>query len=100
MRIKNNLKNCDDDYSMVLIYDGQQGDTIIDGNTELSGNIIIKIRDLVISYLHIRLHNINAKYKIQPSKTETVTNITFHKITVSIESNKILEVTDDEGEMH
>ena len=99
MRIKSNKKNCDDDYSMVIIYDGQQGDTIIDRNTELSGNIIIKIRDLVISYLHIGLHNINAKYKIQPSKTETVTNITFHKITVRVESCKILGVTDDEGAM-
>ena len=34
---------------------------------------------------------------MEPIKTETVTNITFHKITEKIESCKVLEVTDDEG---
>ena len=34
------------------------------------------------------------------AKTETVTNITFHKITERIESCKILDVTDDETAIH
>ena len=32
--------------------------------------------------------------------TEPVTNTTIHKVTESIESCKILEVTDDEGSIH
>ena len=38
-----------------------------------------------------------AKYRINSSKTETVTNITINKITERIESNKILEDTGYEG---
>ena len=64
MKIKNNFKNCGDDSSMVLIYDGHLGDTIIARNTDLSGNIIMEIRDLVLSYLHIGLHTDNSKYRI------------------------------------
>ena len=41
---------------MVILYDKQLGDTIIVGNTDISGNIIIEIRDLVPSFLHIGLH--------------------------------------------
>ena len=64
---------------MVLICDDHLGDTIITGNTYLTGNIILESRDFVISYLHIGLHTGDAKY---------VTNITFHKITERIESFK------------
>ena len=57
--------NCGDESSMVLLYDGHlgdtMGDTIISGNTDLGGNIIPEIRDLVLSYLHIGLHNGEAK---------------------------------------
>ena len=48
--------NCGDESSMVLLYDGHLGDTIIDGNTEPSGNIIIKSIELVLSYPHIGIH--------------------------------------------
>ena len=66
---------------MVLQYEEHLGDTIISGNTDLSGNIILESRDFFLSYLHIGLHTGDAKYRIQPIKTETVTNINFHKIT-------------------
>ena len=49
------LKNCGDDYSMDLLYGGHLGDTIISGNTDLIVNIILEIRYLVLSYLHIGL---------------------------------------------
>ena len=47
--------NCGDESSMVLLYDYHLGDTIISRNTYLSENIIMEIRDLVLSYLHIGL---------------------------------------------
>ena len=94
------MKNCGDDSSMFLLCGGHLGDTIVDGNTDLSGNIILKSGYLVLSYLYFGLHNGYAKYSIWPSKTETVTNITLHKITERIESCKILEFTDDEGSIH
>ena len=75
------------------------GYTIITGNTYIIINIILESRGLVISSLHIGLNNGDAKYRIYSSKTENVTNITIHNITESIESNKMLEVTDDEGEI-
>ena len=49
---------------MVILYDGHLGDTTIAGKTDISGNIILEIRDLVISYLHIGLHTGHAKYMI------------------------------------
>ena len=55
MKIKM-FKNCGDDSRMVLLYDGHLGDTIITENTELSGNIILKIRHLILSYPHIGIH--------------------------------------------
>ena len=39
-------------------------------------------------------------YFIRNNRAETVTNITIHKNTERIESYKILEVTDEEGETH
>ena len=45
----------------VLLYDRYLGDTIIAGNTELSGNIILKIRNLVLSYQHIGTHTGDTK---------------------------------------
>ena len=36
--------NYGDDYSIVLLYDEHLGDTIIAGNTDLSGNIILESR--------------------------------------------------------
>ena len=49
---------------MVLIYDKIFGDTIIAKNTDLSGNIILESRDLVLSYLHFGLHTGDEKYRI------------------------------------
>ena len=49
---------------MVLLCDGHLGDTIIDGDIDLSGNIIMEIRDLVLSYLHNGLHTGDKKYRI------------------------------------
>ena len=54
-------KKYGDDYGMALLYDEHLGITIITGNTDLSGNIIMKIRDLVLSYLHIVLHTGDTK---------------------------------------
>ena len=49
---------------MVLLDDKHLRDTIIFKNTYISGNGIMKIRDLVLSYLHIGLHTGDAKYRI------------------------------------
>ena len=57
-------KNGGDNSSMVLLYDGHLGDTIISGDTDLSVNIIMESRDLVLFYLHIDINNRNAKYRI------------------------------------
>ena len=85
---------------MVLLYEGHLGDTIIAGNINLGVNIILVSIYLVPSYLLIGLHTSNEKYRISQSKTETLTNITFHEINERIEYFEMLEVTDDEGEMH
>ena len=58
------FKKCGDDFSKVILYDDHLDDTIIDGNTDLSGNIILESRDLVLSYLHIGIHTDYAKYRI------------------------------------
>ena len=60
----------------------------------------LESRYLVLSSLHIGLHNGDTKYSIYLIKRETTTNITIHKMTEIIESNNILEDTDDEGEIH
>ena len=49
---------------MVILYEENLDDTIIAGNTDLSGNIIMENRDLFLSYLHIGLHTGDAKYII------------------------------------
>ena len=49
---------------MVLLYGRHLGDNIIHGNTDLSGNIIVESRDLVLSYLHIGLHTSGEKCMI------------------------------------
>ena len=85
---------------MALLYDEHLVDTIIYENTDLSGNMIMEIRDLVLSYLQIGLHTSNEKYRISPSKIEMYTNTTLHNNTERIDSCKVLEVTDDEGEIH
>ena len=56
--------NFGDDSSMVLLYNEHLGDTIISENTDISENITLENRDLVLSYLHIRIHTGNAKYRI------------------------------------
>ena len=56
--------NYDDESSMVLLYDKHLGDTIIAGNTDLSGNIIMEIRGLVLSSLHAGIHTGDSKYMI------------------------------------
>ena len=58
------IKKCGDDSSMVLPYEEHLGDTIIAGNTYISGNIIIESRELFLSYLHIGLHTVYEKYGI------------------------------------
>ena len=49
---------------MVLLDGDHLGDTIISGNTDISRNIILESRDLVLSYLHIGLHSGDEKYGI------------------------------------
>ena len=48
---------------MVILYDEHLGDTIIAGNSDLRGNIMMEIRDLVLSFLHIGLHTGYEKYR-------------------------------------
>ena len=62
--MKKNKKTVGDDSSMVLLYGGHLGDTIGYGNTDPSWNIIMEIRDMVLSYIHIGLHTSDAKYII------------------------------------
>ena len=57
-------KNCGDNSGMVLLYDGELGDTIIACDIDLIRNIILKIRYLVLSYLHIGLHTRDVIYWI------------------------------------
>ena len=57
-------KTCGDDFSMVLLYDENLGDTIIARNTDLSWNIITESIYLVLSSLHIVPHTGDAKYRI------------------------------------
>ena len=64
--------------------------------TDLSSKNVPESRDLVISYLHMS----SEKCRIYSRKTETATNITIKKMTESLDYNTILEVTDDEGEIH
>ena len=78
---------------MFLPDEGHMCDTIIAENKDLRRNKISESIDSVLSSLHIG----GSKYRIYSSKTETATNITIHKMTEMIESNAILEVTDDEG---
>ena len=49
---------------MVILYENHLGDKIIDGNKYLSGNIILKIGDLVLSSLHVCINTGDAKYMI------------------------------------
>ena len=86
-------KICGDCYSIVIPDDNNLRDTIIPENTYPSSNNILESRDLVLSSLHIY----DVKYSIYSRKTEMATKIMFHKVTESIESMIILEVTDDKG---
>ena len=49
---------------MVLIDDEPLGDTIISRNTVISGNIMTKRIELVLSYINIGIHTGDAKYRI------------------------------------
>ena len=49
---------------MVVLDDDHWGDTTIAGNIYLRGNIILEIRDVSLSYLHIGLHTGETKYRI------------------------------------
>ena len=49
---------------MVILDDNQLDDTIVNGNTDLRGNIILESRYSVLFYLHIGLHTGDAKYRI------------------------------------
>ena len=85
------------DYSSEFCpYDGHLCDTSIPENTYISSNEIIEIRYFFLSSLHIS----GTKYRIHSGKKQTATNITIHKITESIEYNKILDFTDDKGVIH
>ena len=57
-------KNYGDDSSMDILDDEKLIDTIIYGNIYLRGNIILEIRDSVLSSLHIVLHTGDLKYRI------------------------------------
>ena len=59
-----NHKNCGDESIMILPYDGHLGDNIIYWNAYLNRNIIMEIRDLVLSYIHIGIHTSDTKYRI------------------------------------
>ena len=54
---------------MVLQDDEHLGDTIISGNTDLRGNIIMESIDSVLPSLHIGLYTGDAKYMIKSRKT-------------------------------
>ena len=85
---------------MVIIDDKNLGNTIITGNIDLSRNIIMYSRDLVLSYIHIGIHTGDEKYRTKSRKPKTFKNITIKKFTERIDSYKVLEVTDDEGAIH
>ena len=74
---------------MDLLYDKHLGDIIISGDKDLRGNRIMDSRGLVLSYLHIDIHTGDAKYRVYPSKKETVTNITFIKVLKGLSLVKI-----------
>ena len=90
-------KNCGDDSIMVIIDDKNLGNTIITGNIDLSRNIIMYSRDLVLSFIHIGIHTGDEKYRTKSRKPKTFKNITIKIFTERIESYTILEVTDIEG---
>ena len=71
--------HCGDYSSIIHLDDDHLCDTIISGNTDLIGNNIMKIIDLVLSSIHIFRHIYTAKYRIYSSKTENSTNITIDK---------------------
>ena len=56
--------NCGNDYIMIILYDDHLGDTIISGNIDLSENIMMESRYLVLSSLKIGLHTSDTKYRI------------------------------------
>ena len=88
--------NCGDNSSKFISDDGNLWDTFIPENKHLGSNIIPENRDSFLSYLHIT----GTKYRIYSSKTYTSTKVTIKKMTESIKSNKILEVTYDKGVFH
>ena len=68
-------------------------DTVIHENKYLRNKNIPESRDSVIPSLHID----GTKYRIFSIKIDAAKNITIHEMTKSIDSNTILEVTDDKG---
>ena len=56
--------NCVNDSIMIILYDDHLGDTIISGNIDLSENIMMESRYLVLSSLQIGLHTSDTKYRI------------------------------------
>ena len=53
--------NCGNDYSIVILDDEHLGDTIFSGNKDLRSNIVLEIRDLVLSSIHIVIHTGDTK---------------------------------------
>ena len=87
-RIENNYGN---DSKTVLLYDRYLCGTGTPKKLSVRSNIITTSIYLVLLSLHI----VGTKYRMQSSKRDTATSIKIHKRTEIIESNKILEVTDD-----
>ena len=85
--------NCGDYFIVFLTYDLNVCDTIIAQNTYLRINKILESTYSILSSLHI----CGSKYRIYSRKTETATNINIHRTTESMDSNTILEGTDDKG---
>ena len=75
---------------MVLLDYNHLGDITISGNIYIRWIDILETRDSVLSSIHIGLHTGDEKYGIQSSRIETVTNITIHQITKSINYYTIL----------
>ena len=83
-------------YCNVLLDDGHWSDTVIPEKKGFGSNNITTATYLALSPLHIvDFKNKNNKGYTQAKQTlhTSVTNITIHKMTKIIASNKILDVT-------
>ena len=65
---------------MVILDDKLLGDTIISGNIDISGNLIMENRDLVLSYLRIGLQNGDKNTGSNQAKQKMSQISTFKKL--------------------